>query len=112
MEGYDGARRGGLSQRHVGDGAAAAKDADSSLTPAGELGHAFGDVVAAGHLHHVTSEGVWAVARDENRGFGLVFGSRRAASRSASADFYCTLGGLVAVVFLFFIVSFAVVIAD
>lgn len=92
----------GLTKSDVGDGAAAAEDADAALTPASELGDGFGDVGSAGNLHDVAAEGVGAVSGDKDGGFGLIFGAGRAAAGPAGADvdlaFLGLLGGVVVVV--------------
>ncbi|KAK1313808.1 hypothetical protein QJS10_CPA06g00279 [Acorus calamus] len=76
MQCHYGPRRRRLTKRDVGDGARSAHDADAALAPPGEGGDAVGDVGAAGDLHDVAAEGVGAVARHEDRGFGFVLGSR------------------------------------
>lgn len=72
-------RRGGsvgrLTEGDVGDGAVASEDADASSPPAGVDGDAGDDVGSVGDFEDVRSEGVRAVASDDDGWLGLVLGS-------------------------------------
>lgn len=73
----------GLTQRDIGDGAAAAQHAHASPPPPGVDGDAFHDVGASGDFQHVGAEGVGGVAGDDDGGLGFVLGACRAASGAA-----------------------------
>lgn len=73
-----------MPESDVGDGAAAAENADTALAAAGEGGDAVHDVAAVGDLHDVRSQGVGAVPRDDDRRLRLVLGSGGPAARPAS----------------------------
>ncbi|CAL9145965.1 unnamed protein product [Musa hybrid cultivar] len=100
VEGDDRAGRGGLAERDVGDRAGAAEHADAALLAAGEVGDGLGDVGAARDLHDVATEGVGAVAGDEDGGLGFVLGPRGAATGAAGAGDDRTLPRLAVVVLL------------
>jgi hypothetical protein len=93
-EGDHGARRGGLAERDVGDGAGAAEHADAALPAAREVGDGLGDVGPAGHLHHVAAQRVGAVTCHEDGWLGLVLGTRRPPARPPVACDHRTFLGL------------------
>ena len=84
MERDDGSGRGWLPQADVGDGAAAAEDADPALAPPRVGGDAVEDVAAASHLEDVGAERVGALPRNDDRRLRLVLGPRRPTPRAAS----------------------------
>lgn len=86
MECDDGSGGGGLTQRDVGDGSAAAEDADPTLALAGVGGDRVKDVAAAADLQDVGPESVGALAGDDHGGLGLVLGARGSASRATGHD--------------------------
>ncbi|KAF4350427.1 hypothetical protein F8388_005451 [Cannabis sativa] len=94
-----------LTERDVVDGSASAQNTNPSLAAASEVSHALGYVGAAGYLHDVASEGVWAVSCYEYGWFWLVFGSGRSAPGPSVAHFDCSFSWLVAVLsFVVFVV--------
>ncbi|KAJ6851606.1 putative AT-hook motif nuclear-localized protein 20 [Iris pallida] len=97
-------RGGRLPERHVGDGARAAEDADAPLAAPRELREGLGHVRAPGDLHDVAAERVGAVAGDEDGGLRLVLGSGGAAAGPAGAGLHGPLLGLVAAVVLVLLV--------
>nr|GMD59315.1 hypothetical protein CR513_12692 [Ipomoea batatas] len=68
----DGAGRRRLPESDVGDGAAAAENADAALAAGGEAGNAVLNIAAVGYFHDVGSEGVGAVTCDDDRRLRLV----------------------------------------
>lgn len=74
-----------LPERHVGDGAAAAEDADASLPATGVSRDALPDVAAAGDLDQVRPQRVGAVPRYDDGRLRLVLGPRRPPPRPPRA---------------------------
>lgn len=89
------ARGGRLADGDVGDGAAAAEDADAALAAAREVGDALRHVGAAGHLHHVAAEGVRAVPGHEDRRLRFVLRTGRPPPGAARPHLHRPLLGLV-----------------
>jgi hypothetical protein len=67
---------GGLAEGDVGNGTGAGEYADAHVLAAAEAGNSLNDVASAGDLKNVRAHGGVRVAGDEDRGLGLVFGSR------------------------------------
>ncbi|WVZ22851.1 hypothetical protein V8G54_001395, partial [Vigna mungo] len=76
VERDDSASSGRLAEADIGDGAAAAEDADPALAAARVGGDAVEYVGAASDLEDVRSESVGALPRDYHRRLRLVLGSR------------------------------------
>lgn len=111
MQRHHAARRGcRLAQGDVRNGAVPAEDAHSPPPPPRVDGDAVDNVGPRGDLEHVGSEPIGAVARDDYRGLGLVFGARGTAAWAAGGGgcasagaggggggCICFVGGLVVV---------------
>lgn len=85
MKSDDASRRRGrwLTERDVGDSTSAAEDAESSPSAAGVIGETIDDISGGGDLEDMRAEDVGTIASEDNGRFGLVFGSRRTATRAA-----------------------------
>lgn len=75
MQCHDGPRRGRLPESDVGHRAGAAQDADAALASPRKRGDAVRDVASVCDLHHVGSQRIGTVPRDDDRGLRLVLGS-------------------------------------
>lgn len=72
-----------MAEGDVGDGAATAHNANAALAATREGGDAIHDIATVGDLHDVSAEGVGAVARDDDGGFGFILGSGGSATWTA-----------------------------